>query len=155
MTRWQLSYILMAVLVSGCRLVGSDGGEIIPFETVRFDELTAVVEPRTAVVRSREEMDLLWMELYPGIDGGPSLPVDFDFSDRMLVMIFWGPKGGCDPFVEAVSRVTSAPGRIFVFVGTLPDLGPCRAIIHPVQVIALPQDSRSVVFVGRELINFL
>ena len=142
--------ILCLVLVSGCRLVGPDDGVDVPFETVRFEELTWVMEPRTEVVRSREEMDALWMELYPGRDGGPAIPVDFDFSERMLAMIFWGRTGGCSPYVEAVDRVTSGPGRIFVFVGPLPDLGLCRAIIFPVQVISLPQDERPVAFVGRE-----
>lgn len=147
--RCLLSISILLVWASGCRLVGPDGAEDIPFETVRFDELAHVFEPRTEVVRSRDEMDALWMELYPGIDGGPSIPVDFDFTERMLAMIFWGQNAGCSPFVEAVDRVTSGPGRIFVFVGALPDLGPCRAIIYPVQVISLPQDDRRVAFVGR------
>jgi len=144
--------ILSVLLVSGCRLVGPDGADDIPFETVRFDELAHVAEARTVVVRSRDEMDALWMELFPGRDGGPGAPGDFDFSYRMLAMIFWGhgPYGGCSPWVEAVDRVVSGPGRIAVFVGALPDLGPCRAIVTPVQVISLPQDDRRVVFIGRE-----
>jgi hypothetical protein len=110
-----------------------------------------VTTPGTQVFRDQATWDAFWQQYAPLAGPAPVL----DFSQEMLIAIFWGAQGtGCSSFVEAILTVQARVdglntlGVIEVDIGPLPDLGGCATPVHPLQVVAIEATITPVEFVG-------
>jgi len=110
-----------------------------------------VPAPSTQVFRDQATWDLFW-QAHTTLAGPP--PV-LDFTQEMLVAVFWGSRGtGCLEFVDAIARVrarvdgVNTLGVIEVDVGPLPPLGSCATPVNPFQVITIEATISQVEFVG-------
>ncbi|MCH8961439.1 MAG: hypothetical protein IH820_08980 [Bacteroidetes bacterium] len=50
--------------------------------------------------------------------------------------------------VEAINTIIQRDGELVVLVGLLPDLGPCDAVVYPIQMVQLDQTDLPVVYEG-------
>ena len=100
----------------------------------------------TTVIRDQSRLESF--ARYPGGDLAPVPEVDFD--RQLVVGVFYGGSlhGGCGGDVEVVEAVRSEGDALVVEVGPLPDLGPCRAIVYPAEMVVVDAKSWDVRFVG-------
>ncbi len=138
-------FLALCVLLPACDFFW-DHGDAIPFRNVEEAGHLNVEQPGTAVFNDADSWEAFW---YEHVTASPTpLPPPIDFARRTAVGVFWDAQSGCDRRVEAVERVSrSAPHAVEVEVGPLPDLGPCDAIVQPVQVITF-RKAQHVGFVG-------
>ncbi|HEX8386100.1 MAG TPA: hypothetical protein VF576_07950, partial [Rubricoccaceae bacterium] len=104
--------------------------------------------------RSVAEWGTFWIENHENrYQQLPTPPVPaVDFGGRMLVGVFWGPQGGCATNatpVQVVEHVDRTGESLTVEVGPLGDLGVCRAVSWPVQIVEVPRVEGEVSFSGR------
>lgn len=146
---WTLG-ALLALLLAGCDMLGP--GEPIAFSDVPEAERLRVQISGTTVLRGSWEWERFWQSHVNGYgpDGQPPRPPEIDFSRHMVVGVFWGGSihGGCHNYARAIRRVEAVGDGLVVYVGPLPDLGQCRMIVHPIQVIVVPRVGGEVRFVG-------
>lgn len=147
-----LSLVLLAGSMFDCGgLVIDEPAQELAYESFEEAQHFAVLEPGVQVIRSEAVWTALWEEtgnLYD--DSGEKAPApDVDFSQHMIIAIFWGDGySGCSSGVEAVEAVWLRDNEIEVRVGPLPDLGPCDALVYPVQMLRVAASNRSVIFRG-------
>jgi hypothetical protein len=125
----------------------------IPFENVEEADRFAVTLPGTAVFRDDAAWTTLWEQYWNVYDGQgqKTPPPRINFEREMVIAVFYGSGfSGCSNWIEVIEGVVKTPGQIEVRVGPLPveDLGPCLAIVHPLQVAKVRRSSLPVVFTG-------
>ena len=84
-------------------------------------------------------------------EDGSTAPVpDVDFDRQLVVGVFYGGSfhGGCSGDVEVIESVRVDGGALVVEVGPLPDLGPCRAIVYPADMVVVDAQVPAVRFAG-------
>lgn len=139
----------------GCRT--DDPTNQVTFFNLAYMDYTAaqplvVTAPDTLVFRDQPSWDAFWQaHAQP-----PSATPVVDFSNDMLIGVFWGSQGtGCFDFVQAIQRVRvridglNTLGVIEVDIGPLPNLGSCAMPVNPFQVIILEATITPVEFVGQ------
>ncbi|MEM1056320.1 MAG: hypothetical protein AAGI52_12410 [Bacteroidota bacterium] len=109
--------------------------------------------PLTVVFRSRTDWLRFWIDYHEGaLQEAPAIPSvpEADFSTRMLVGVFMGRRSGCGGGVTSriVNEVQREGNDLVVSFTESPDLGACRAIRFPYQVIEVERVPGEVVFVG-------
>ena len=80
----------------------------------------------------------------------PPLP-RVDFKKKLLIGVFWGPRSGCktnNNHVERIRSVEIKDDRLIIDIGPIGDLGLCRAMSNPMQLIEVPRITEEVVFTG-------
>lgn len=145
--------LLGALLLASCDLLNPGSGQTLSFQNVKDAEPLRVQEAQTAVFRREAAWTSFWNDHVTArdSDGEKIAPPSIDFDEHMLIAVFWGNNGygGCSSFAEAIESVSATSGRVIVSVGRLPDLGPCRMVVFPLQVIKVKRTEQPVEFSGR------
>jgi len=136
--------VFLAVFMLGCDTVVP--GEDIPFEKVdgiNTMQLSSQLSG-TRVFRSAAEWEAFTEEHH--IWPRPYV----DFSSHILLGIFWGDTfyGGCHGHAEAIESIHEFGGKLFVEIGPMSDLGICRAIVFPRQIVQVARVDLDVQFIG-------
>lgn len=150
--------LLGGLLLGGCDVFHDEPtgppGEPISYEWVKRGHGVRVYEAQTRVFRDSATWAQFWnkhvmvrdqnFELYP--------PPSIDFNRRIIIGVYWGYLyGGCRVThrIEAIEGIYDAGDRIVVDVGPVPDLGPCRTMLLPTQVVSIPRPDKPVEFTGK------
>ena len=148
-----LLFLSGALLLASCDLFESENGEPLLFQNVEDAEPLKVQTAHTAVFKNEAAWTAFWEEHVTQInaDGEQVAPPKVNFAEDMLIAVFWGDNGyaGCSFFAEAIEGVSAKSQALTVEVGKLPDLGPCRMSVMPLQVIKVDRTEATVVFKGR------
>lgn len=140
-----LSIVCLFLTASCDRVFKDDSPVLLSFENLEEAEYLRVEEPGTSVFRDGAAWATFW-EAHSTM-AVPSV----DFDREMLIAVLWGEGySGCSNSVEAISRVSVIPvsSRIVVEIGELPFLGPCDALVYPLQVIRVERRDHTVTFAG-------
>lgn len=140
-------FVRLSILVSLIILAGCDF--IAPAEPVSFTDVEEAVTVRvsgTTVIHSESEWNAFWEQ-----HGRSSSPPEVNFKQQMVVGVFWGGSfhAGCRSEVDAIESVRRDGNVLEVEVGPLPDLGPCRAVAYPFDLIIVNARARRVRFEGK------
>lgn len=146
-----LPYVLLsAVVLTGCDLLSSsESGDPVSFSNVERVENLRVRISGTTVIRSRSDWKTFWMKH----EGDVPIPT-VDFNRQIVVGVFYGGSlhGGCRSRVDVIRDVHQEGEILSVEVGKLPDLGPCRMIVYPIDVVTVnvsPSKALDVNFKGK------
>lgn len=140
--------LLTTSAVNSCVL---EPAETLPFSNVEGSQFMRIGEPQTIVFRDESSWMAFWNSNIYAMDsvGNTIPPPSIDFSNEMVIAIFWGPGyGGCTNEADAIKAIESTQGRVVVYVGPVPYLGPCRAMQLPQQIVRLKRIVLPVVFTG-------
>lgn len=155
--RTVLTTLLFAVLLfGGCDLLRDEtgpSGEPISYEWVRRGHGVQVYEAQTRVFRDSAAWAQFWNEHVNLYDQNHAVypPPSVDFDRRIIIGVYWGHfYAGCRVTyrIEAIKGIYDAGDRIVVDIGSVPDLGPCRAMVLPTQVVTIPRSGKPVEFTG-------
>ena len=154
-----LAFWLLAGLgiLGGCdRFQDESGpsGEPVSYEWVTRGHGVDVYEAQTRVFRDSLAWAQFWnkhvmvrdenFELYP--------PPSIEFNRRIIIGVYWGYfYGGCRVThrIKAIEDIHDAGDRIVVSIGPVPDLGVCRTMVLPTQVVTIPRPNKPVEFTGK------
>jgi hypothetical protein len=142
--------LLFAVLLVGCDLLSSsDSGEPVSFSNVERGENLRVRISGTTVIRSRADWKTFWKK-----HGGEGPLPAVDFDHQTVLGVFYGGSfhAGCRSRVDVIREVRQEGETLSVDVRKLPDLGPCRMVVHPIEVVAVevpPSQALDVGFRGQ------
>ena len=134
---------LVALALAGCDAFSLD--EPVPFERLALPT-SAVFVNGTTVIRDQTRL-----ESFARYQGGDLAPVpEVDFERQLVVGVFYGGSfhAGCSGDVEVVEAVRLEGDRLVVEIGPLPDLGPCRAVVYPAEMVVVDAESFDVRFAG-------
>ncbi len=136
------NFLLLAVLAAA-----PAGAQSAPasYRDLPQAECLLVTEAGTRVFNTSTAWETFWNEhvICRSGSGQPLPPPEVDFTRETLAGVFFGgPFTGCSDRAAAVAGVRSSPRLTVVAVGPLPDLGPCDALVYPLQVIAVPKTQR-------------
>ena len=142
-----LCITLVALTLAGCDALSSD--EAVSFSKAEQTEALRVQVTGTTVLRDRSEWTSFW-ERHGG--SGPAPAVDFD--QQLVVGVFYGgsPRAGCQSAVNVVGSVLRDGNTVRVQIKPLPDLGSCRAVVYPLDVVVVDvpaSEALAVRFEGR------
>ena len=147
---------LAAVLaLAGCDALSSD--EPVAYADVERAEALRVQVTGTTVtvIRDRSSWERFWSGHVgtAGPDGAGIAAPEVDFERQTVVGVFYGGSlhAGCGSSVDVVRSAREESGAVEVEVGPLPDLGPCRAVVYPLDLVVLdvpPSEALDVRFVG-------
>ena len=158
MMRRNLQTVCVATLLLFAAACSSDRpSNPVVFFPLAYSDFTAahplaVPGPATVVFREQTEWEAFWQNHAAGAGPAPSV----DFSQDMLIAVFWGARTGCfsSSFVDAIERFQvridgiNTTGVIEVEVGALPDLGTCATTVYPLQVVRTDASIAPVEFLG-------
>lgn len=145
----------LALIVVCIGVQTSAGQEFVRYENRADIGSVRVTEPGAYVFRSIDEWEAFFWDNYKNPNGLrpqplPPLPA-IDFQKKLLIGVFWGPRSGCRGNAFAAERiryVESKGDRLIVDIGPIGDLGLCRRISFPMQLIEIPRIAEEVVFTG-------
>lgn len=146
---------LAGFFLIGCDLFQNedpDRGEPVSYERVEKAGGLHVRKAQTRVFRDSASWIQFWNEHVSAFDENHELisPPSVDFDRREIVAVFWGCfYGGCRRSVNAIKGIYNTGDQIEVNIGSLPDLGPCRAIQLPLQVASIPDSEKPIEFTGK------
>lgn len=152
--RLALIGLLGGFLLGGCDLLRGDStpsGEPVTYDQVEKAGGLHVRNAQTRVFRDSAEWATFWNEHVSAFDENHDLisPPSVDFDRRKVVAVFWGCHYvGCRGSVNAINGIYEQDDQIRVDIGSLPDLGPCRAVQLPLQVVSIPDTERPIEFTG-------
>jgi hypothetical protein len=147
MTKLCLLVALGGLVLSGCDAFSA--AEAVPFSNIEQAGRLRVQVSGTTVIRDRPGWEAFWQQ-HGGVAPAPAV----DFDRQTVLGVFYGGAfhSGCTSEVDVIRSVKLAHGRLEVRVDRLPDLGPCRAIVYPLDVVVVdapPSQAFDVRFVGR------
>ena len=144
--------VLFVLVLASCE---SDTDTVIPipFENIEEAGSFTVTVKGTAVFRDDAAWTDLWEQYWNvyGGQGAKTPPPRIDFEREMVIAVFYGSGfSGCSNGVEVFEDMVKTPEHIEVRVGSLPveDLGPCDALVYPLQMAKVRRSSLPVVFTG-------
>ena len=149
-----LTCLVMFVLVLvSCESDIGDPETPVRFEDIEAANSFAVTAPGTAVFRDDAAWTALWEQYWITYDGqgGKTAPPRIGFDKDMVIAVFYGSGySGCSNRIEVIEEIVETPRRIVVRIGSLSveDLGPCDALVYPLQMVKVRKSSLPVVFVG-------
>jgi hypothetical protein len=127
--------VVLALLLSSCSMF-VERDEVAFFDLEHAPRLR-VSENVVAVINSESEWaDFLNRHIpYPVMIPASGV----DFNRHSVVGIYFGGQvfGGCFSYVDVVRSAQASGSTVVLDVAPVPDLGACRAIQHPYQVIAI------------------
>ena len=103
----------------------------------------------TTVINNIDDYNALWdnWNNYDS-DGKTPLP-QINFYSLMIIVIHYGSGySGCTSEVDVIESIETDNEKIYITIGELPDLGPCDALVYPLQMVQLKKSSMVVVFKG-------
>jgi hypothetical protein len=125
----------------------------IHFEDIEAARSFTVTTPGTAVIKDDAAWTDLWEQYWNTYDGQgrKTPPPRIAFDEEMVLAVFYGSGySGCSNRVDVIEDVVHTWKRIEVRIGSLSfdDLGPCTAIVYPLQMVKVRRSGLPVVFVG-------
>lgn len=138
----------VALLLAALALAGCDAFE--SSEPVAFARVALPASPMlvngTTVIRDEYRLDAFTRRE----DGSRITVPDIDFDRQMVVGVFYGGSfhAGCRADVETIETVHVQGDALVVEVGPLPDLGPCRGVVYPAEMVVVDARADDVRFVG-------
>ncbi len=149
------SFLLIPFLffITSCQLFNDEESVFdqytpLAFEDFKEAERLTVTEAETIIFKNAQAWEAFWYD-HTDQDNFPQEPPKVDFSQYMLIAVFWGSGySGCVEWVDAIESVVKEDTFINVHVGTLPDLGLCEMIVYPLQVVKIEQMDLPVKFTG-------
>lgn len=144
MTKVSVLALTAALAFVGCDALSSD--EPIPF--ARLDlPASPVFVSGTTVIRDQSRL-----EAFARRQVGDPVPIpEVDFERHLVVGVFYGGSfhAGCSGDVEVIEAIRDEGDALVVEIGPLPDLGPCRAVVHPAEMVVVDAQASAVQFVGK------
>lgn len=146
-----LAVVLLAALgILGCD--ASSAGDAVPFSKVEEAERLTVRISGTTVLRTADEWAEFWKRHETTIPARSAPAVDFE--RQTVIGVFYGGSlySGCHSQVEVIQEVEQVGRWLEVSVSALPDLGVCRAIVHPLDIVVVdipPAQALDVRFKGQ------
>ncbi len=127
----RISAVCVAALLTGCDFGSPD--RILPLELVEETEAVRVQVTGTTVIRSASEWEAFWIG-----NGGPSPVPPVDFERQFVAGVFYGgtQRTGCENRVSLIESAFQFGREVEVRLKPLPDLGPCRAVVYPIDLVA-------------------
>ena len=140
--------VVFSFLSLCCRDIGVEP-RALDFSEIPSAQFFRVQQPGTAVFRSEAEWKAFRDVHFMYILGMPIMPPIADFEREIVIGIFWGTGyGGCRNVTQSIERVQIANNVVEVKVGPLSDLGSCKMLVAPLQIVKIPKTDLPVVFVG-------
>lgn len=145
----------MGFFLMGCDLFQNedpDRGEPVSYDQVEKASGLHVRKAQTRVFRDSADWATFWNEHISLFDENHQLypPTPVNFNRRIVVAVFWGCHYvGCRDSVNAIDGIYEVDDQVKVRIGSLPDLGPCRAIQLPVQVVTIPRTEKPIEFISK------
>ena len=149
--------LILAALAAAVTFAGCDAtsDESLAYSDLQQDEYLRVQVTGTTVIRDSGSWQRFWSSHVSttGLDGALIAAPTVNFERQTVVGVFYGgsPRAGCASTVDVVRSVTEEGGVVQVSLGPLPDLGPCRAVVYPVDIVVVdvaPSMALDVRFVG-------
>ena len=146
------------MVLGGCGLFQDEPagppGESISYEWVERGHGVQVHEAQTQVFRDNLTWAQFWDEYVTLRDQNHELypPPSVDFDRRIIIGVYWGYfYTGCRAIdrIEAIEGIYDTGDRIVVDIGSVPDLGVCRTMVLPTQVVSIPLTDKPVEFTGK------
>lgn len=144
---------LFYLLIGSFFFIGCGGSnDPLPIETFQTDKLNAIESfwvptSSTFVIRNKATYDAFTANYWQA----DSPPPEIDFAENMLLGVSYGDDySGCSSDVDVIGRVSIVDignSPITVSVNRLPSLGPCDAVIAPLDMVLMPKRAENVVFV--------
>ena len=150
--------LLTGLFLGGCDVFQDEPtgppGEPVSYDWVKWGHGTRVYEAQTRVFRDSLTWAQFWNEHVTLHDQNHELypPPSVDFDRRIIIGVYWGHfYSGCRTIsrIEAIEGIYDAGDRIVVDIGPVPDLGVCRLVIWPTQVVSIPRPDKPVEFTGK------
>jgi len=131
------------LLLAGCDAFSS--GTQVSFSRLALPASPVLVNG-TTVIRNPSQLESFARRQ----DGELATVSEVDFTRQLVVGVFYGGSfhGGCGGDVDVVEAVRTDGDALVVQIGPLPDLGPCRAIVHPAEMVVIDATAGRVRFVG-------
>lgn len=118
--------------------------EVISYQTYVADSQFQVSASGTLVIRDQEQ----WQRFYHKFGTTDEIPTPPDFSQNMVIGIFWGPGySGCTHIADGGLQVSRTGTQLRVLIGEPSGLGDCEALVSPLQLIVVPKFDQ-VLFTG-------
>ena len=132
MSKVCLPVLAATLALAGCDASAPDGP--VPFADVEEAGALRVQVTGTTVIKGRSDWAQFWDR-----HGGPDPVPAVDFDRQFVVGVFYGGslRAGCRSEVDVVEAVERDGDAVRVRVGPLPDLGPCRAVVYPADVVVV------------------
>ncbi len=145
----RLFVVALLMVISGCSAITKKTGSV-EYATIVESGWVRKSEPGTLVLRTQKEWQEFWAPFVVNEEDIPYL----DFESSVAAAIFWGAGfSGCQSRVEAVDRVELRSDSLIVHIGELPSLGPCKALVTPIQIIRINHPDNPIVFTGQVPVN--
>jgi len=144
-------------ILGGCDLFrdkSTASGEPVSYESVTRGHGVQVYEAQTRVFRDSLAWTQFWNEHVTLRDQNHELypPPSVDFDRQIIIGVYWGYYySGCrvTSRVDAINGIYDTGDRIVVSIGPVPDLGACRTMVLPTQVVSIPRSDKTVKFAGK------
>jgi hypothetical protein len=125
----------------------------VPFVDIEEANNFAVKERGTAVLKNRTAWMALWEQYWNVYDGQgrKTPPPGIDFNKDMVIALFYGTGySGCSNRVDVIEKIVRTRKRIEVRIRSLlpGELGPCCALVYPLQMVKVSKSNLPVVFMG-------
>ncbi|PAP78411.1 hypothetical protein BSZ37_19275 [Rubrivirga marina] len=135
--------LLAALAFAGCDVFESS--EPVAFTRIALPARPVLVNG-TTVVRGDYQLSAFTRSVNDSLISVPTI----DFDRQTVLGVFYGGSfhAGCRGNVETIEGIRLAGDALIVEVGPLPDLGPCRAIVYPSDMVVVNARATSVRFVG-------
>lgn len=128
--------------LAGCDTIAD--GTPVPWAPLDVEMKLSVGVSGTTLIRSEDQWQTFWRQHHRSIqdDDGRNLnatPPAVDFTRQVVVGVFYGgsPNAGCTDDADSIRRVSLEGRTLHVEVGPISDLGVCRMVVSPVQLVAV------------------
>lgn len=152
-TQSLLYSISMILIVLGACDSPTANGTSIPFENIEAAPNFRIPFAGTEVIQDSTRLVYLWEHYWNRYnEHGEKTPLPYiDFEKKMVLAVFYGSGySGCSDVVGIIEDVIKKSGIIEVHIGVLhiEDLGPCDAVINPLQMVKIERSDSPVIFKG-------
>ncbi|MCH7859945.1 MAG: hypothetical protein IID14_09665 [Candidatus Marinimicrobia bacterium] len=128
-------------------------GTPLPFDNIEEAANFQIPFAGTEVIQESARLAYLWEQYWFTYNeqGEKTPPPYIDFEQKVVLAVFYGSGySGCSNFVETIEAIIEISGNIEVRIGPLTseDLGPCDAVIFPLQMVEIERSDLPVIFKG-------
>ncbi|MBN4080917.1 hypothetical protein JYT44_00995 [Caldithrix abyssi] len=125
----------------------------LSFENMEEAKNFDVTEAGTKIFRGNVAWTGLWKHYWNvyNSQGEKTPSPSVDFEREMVIAVFYGSGySGCSNSIEVIEDIFNKSGKIEINIGSfsLEDLGLCRTLVYPLQMVIVERSDLPVVFKG-------